>query len=78
MTIKENATAMSFEKALAELQEIVRKIESGQETLESTIKLYERGNILKTICEDKLKEAKTIIEKIVVKEDGTVSKVEGL
>lgn len=78
MTITELPSEMSFEKALAELQEIVRKIESGQETLEATIKHYERGNLLKSFCEKKLQEAKLIIEKIVVNSDGTTSKVEGL
>jgi exodeoxyribonuclease VII small subunit len=69
---------MSFEKALAELQEIVRKIETGQESLEATIKYYERGNILKNYCESKLKEAKLIVEKIVQNADGSVTTEEGL
>ncbi len=69
---------MSFEKALAELQEIVRKIETGQESLEATIKYYERGNTLKSYCETKLKEAKLVVEKIVQKADGSISTEEGL
>jgi exodeoxyribonuclease VII small subunit len=69
---------MSFEKALAELQEIVRKIETGQESLEATIKYYERGNALKNYCETKLKEAKLVVEKIVQKADGSISTEEGL
>ena len=69
---------MSFEKALAELQEIVRKIETGQESLEATIKYYERGNALKSYCETKLREAKLVVEKIVKKADGSISTEEGL
>lgn len=69
---------MTFEQALAELQEIVRKIESGQETLDAAIKYYERGNQLKTLCETKLKEAKLVVEKIIQKEDGSIATSEGL
>ncbi len=69
---------MSFEKALTELQEIVRKIETGQEGLEDTIKHYERGNALKSYCEVKLKEAKLVVEKIIQNADGTISLEEGL
>jgi exodeoxyribonuclease VII small subunit len=69
---------ISFEKALAELQEIVRKIETGQESLEAIIKYYERGNALKNYCETKLREAKLVVEKIVQKADGSISTEEGL
>jgi exodeoxyribonuclease VII small subunit len=64
---------MSFEEALSELQAIVKGIEIGQHTLEQSILAYERGNVLKAHCENKLKEAKLKIEKIVKQnEDGTV------
>ena len=33
----------SFEKALAELQDIVRELESGEQSLDDSLKLYERG-----------------------------------
>ncbi len=57
---------LSFEKALAELEEIVRKLESGAAELEESIALYERGAALKAHCESKLKSAQEKIEKIVV------------
>lgn len=69
---------MPFEKALAELQDIVRKIETGQESLEATIKHYERGNALRSFCETKLKEARLIVEKIIQNPDGSISTGEGL
>lgn len=69
---------ISFEKALTELQDIVRKIETGQESLEATIKHYERGNALRAFCEAKLKEARLIVEKIIQNPDGSVSTSEGL
>lgn len=62
--------ALSFEKALAELEEIVQKLESGQAALEESIALYERGAALKAHCAAKLKSAQEKIDKIVVGEDG--------
>ena len=62
--------ALSFEKALAELEEIVSKLESGGAALEESIALYERGAALKAHCEKTLKSAQEKIEKIVVGSDG--------
>ena len=44
---------LSFEKALAELEEIVRKLETGEAALEESIALYERGAALKSPLRDK-------------------------
>ncbi len=62
--------SLSFEKALAELEAIVQKLESGEAELEASIALYERGAALKAHCEAKLKSAQEKIEKIVVGENG--------
>lgn len=60
---------MSFEQALNELEEIVRKLDSGRESLESAIESYERASELKKFCEAKLNEAKFKIETIAKKSD---------
>lgn len=62
-----------FEKALAELEEIVQKLESGNAPLEESITLYERGAQLKAHCEATLKSAQSKIEKIVAHEDGSLT-----
>lgn len=62
--------SLSFEKALAELEDIVQKLESGGAALEESIALYERGAALKAHCEKTLKSAQEKIEKIVVGADG--------
>src|SRR5439155_1594559 len=49
--------AMSFEDALAELEQIVRRLEAGQVKLDEAIQCYERGAQLKSHCEQKLNEA---------------------
>ena len=58
--------AMTFEQALSELEQIVARLESGQAPLEDSIRLYERGAVLKSHCEAKLKEASLRVEKIVM------------
>ncbi|WDI30202.1 exodeoxyribonuclease VII small subunit [Hyphococcus flavus] len=66
----DDISTLSFEKALAELEEIVQKLESGQAALEDSIALYERGAALKAHCEKTLKSAQEKIEKIVVSPNG--------
>jgi exodeoxyribonuclease VII small subunit len=62
--------SLSFEKALAALEEIVAKLESGRVDLEESIKIYERGEALRKHCETKLAEAEARIEKITLGANG--------
>lgn len=64
---------LSFEDALAELETIVRRLETGTGKLDEAIGAYERGTLLKRHCEAKLQEAQTRIDKIVIAPDGAVS-----
>jgi exodeoxyribonuclease VII small subunit len=57
---------MTFEQALAELEQIVARLESGQAPLEDSIRMYERGSALKAHCETRLEAARLRVEKIVV------------
>ena len=66
-------TAMSFEDALAELEQIVRRLEAGQVKLDDAIQSYERGAQLKRHCEQKLTEAQQRVDRIVIGPDGTVA-----
>ena len=56
---------LTFEDALAQLEEIVAKLESGEVPLEESINLYERGAALRERCTEKLKDAKMRIERVV-------------
>ena len=67
--------SLSFEQALAELEQIVARLESGQAPLEDSIGMYERGAALKAHCEARLAAARLRVEKIVVSTTG-VSGVE--
>lgn len=72
-TVKDLDKNISFEEALNELEEIVKKIDNGQETLEAAVSSFERGVLLKNYCEKKLKEARLKIEKITKLADSTVT-----
>jgi len=64
---------MSFEEALAALEQVVSQLEGGQVPLEQSIALYERGDALKKHCEAKLGEAELKVEKIVAAGDGSAT-----
>ena len=71
--VSAEVAAMSFEDALAELEQIVRRLEAGQVKLDDAIQFYERGAQLKQHCEQKLTEAQQRVDRIVIGPDGTVS-----
>ena len=62
--------SLTFEKALAQLEEIVTKLESGKVDLEQSITIYERGEALKRRCEELLKAAEARVEKITTDASG--------
>lgn len=64
---------LGFESALAELETIVKDLETGKVSLEDSIAAYERGMLLKAHCESKLRDAQMKIEKIVVGSNGSLS-----
>lgn len=68
--IPKDIQAMSFEQALAALEEIVERLESGKGKLDEAISSYERGAALKRHCEAKLREARSKISRIQLGEDG--------
>ena len=63
-------SAMSFEEAMAELEQIVQRLEQGRTPLEEAIAAYERGAALKRHCEDKLRLAQEKVEKIALDRSG--------
>lgn len=61
---------MTFESAMAELEKVVGQLESGSVPLAESIALYERGALLKTLCDAKLKSAEEKVAQIVQGPDG--------
>ncbi|MEO8618178.1 MAG: exodeoxyribonuclease VII small subunit [Sphingomicrobium sp.] len=66
----DNIADMSFEAALAELEQIVRTLEQGTAPLDQSIELYQRGDRLKRHCEARLQSAQERIEQISLGPDG--------
>jgi exodeoxyribonuclease VII small subunit len=64
--MSESTLKMTFEEALTELEAIVKKIDTGQESLSEAVSSFERGVELKNHCEMMLKEAKLKIEKVTL------------
>jgi exodeoxyribonuclease VII small subunit len=64
---------MSFEEALAELEQIVKRLERGEAKLDEAILSYERGAQLKRRCEGLLADAQRRVDRIVKSAEGTVT-----
>jgi exodeoxyribonuclease VII small subunit len=73
MISPQDLEGMSFEQALAKLEQIVGELESGKAELERSIEIYEDGAALKAHCEKKLEAARLKVEKIVLGQGGAVS-----
>ncbi len=67
---KAKTPSVDFEKALGELEKIVEQMESGDQTLETSLKNFERGMELSRSCQKSLKEAELRVEKLVKKHGG--------
>lgn len=67
MTRKKSKTP-DFETALEELEQLVEKMESGETTLEESLKDFERGIELTRTCQTQLKEAEQKVEILLQRE----------
>jgi exodeoxyribonuclease VII small subunit len=72
MTEKNNndVKTMPFERAIEELESIVKRLEEGKVPLEESVTIYERGEVLKARCEDLLRQAEARVEKITLDSSG--------
>ena len=55
---------LSFERAIEELEVIVKRLEDGKVPLEESVAIYERGEALKRRCEELLRQAEARVDKI--------------
>jgi exodeoxyribonuclease VII small subunit len=62
-----------FERSLARLEEVVRKLESPQLSLDESMKLFEEGVELSRECQKQLEEAEGKVEILLKKADGRLS-----
>lgn len=61
---------MPFERAIEELETIIKRLEEGKVPLEESVAIYERGEALKKRCEELLKAAEARVEKITLDASG--------
>ena len=65
------ASHMSFEQAMARLEQIVVTLESGRCTLDESMKLFEEGAKLTAFCQKALRAAEQKIVKLTAAESGS-------
>ncbi|MCB9957086.1 MAG: exodeoxyribonuclease VII small subunit [Rhodospirillaceae bacterium] len=66
-------TTLSFEQAIAELEQIVRRLEAGEDDLDGAISAFERGAKLRAHCEAKLQDARMKVDKIMRDAEGSLT-----
>ena len=69
---------LSFERAIEELETIVKRLEDGKVPLEESVTIYERGEALKRRCEELLRQAEARVDKITTDASGQVTGTEPL
>jgi exodeoxyribonuclease VII small subunit len=69
---------LPFERAIEELESIVKRLEEGKVPLEESVTIYERGESLKRRCEDLLRQAEARVEKITLDAQGKPTGAEPL
>lgn len=67
---------LSFDEALAELQQTVGELETGGQPLERSIALYERGVVLHERCATLLAEAELKVQQLVTRAGGALTAIE--
>jgi exodeoxyribonuclease VII small subunit len=65
-----DVTRLPFERAIEELETIVKRLEDGKVPLEESVTIYERGEALKRRCEELLRQAEARVEKITLDANG--------
>lgn len=72
----DDISQMSFEQALAALEDIVTQLERGDVPLDQSITLYERGEKLRAACQSRLDAAQARIERIVTNASGAAAETQ--
>ena len=70
MSSSKKTSSSEFEKSLFELEKIVDRMEKGDQTLDETMKDFERGMVLSEQCQKSLDAAQQKVEKLVKKHGG--------
>ncbi len=76
--INSDVSRLPFERAIEELESIVKRLEEGKVPLEELVAIYERGEALKRRCEELLRQAEARVEKITLDASGKPTGTEPL
>jgi len=71
-------SAEKFETSLKKLEDAVNKLESGELSLEDSLKVFEEGVRHASICSRKLNEAQKKVELLLKQKDGSFKREEFL
>ena len=77
-TAQNDVNRLSFEKAIEELESIVKRLEEGKVPLEESVAIYERGEALKRRCTELLSQAEARVAKITLDASGKPTGTEPL
>jgi len=69
----EPAKKAEFERSLSRLEEVVKRLESPQLSLDEAMKLFEEGVALSRECQRQLEEAEGRVEILLKKADGKLA-----
>ena len=72
MELKDKIENLTFEAAMARLEEIVRMLESGNAPLDTSLTLFEEGVALVKLCNSKLDTAEQKVKILTDAGDGTL------
>ncbi len=67
----EDKKELSFEEAMAELEELVQKLDEGELGLEESLEIYERAVVLRDLCRERLEAYDRRVRKLMEK-DGEI------
>lgn len=70
MPKKKTTTLFSFEESLAELEQLVNRLERGDISLEESLQSFERGVNLTRTCQKALQEAEQKVQ-ILIEKNGS-------
>ena len=73
MFMEDNKKEMTFESAIARLEEIVRILEGGQAPLDGALSMFEEGVALVKLCNSRLDSAEQKVKMITLGENGELA-----
>lgn len=73
--IEKKIEELTFEAAFQELEETVKRLEDGELTLDEAIALFERGQALARLCDERLEQAGLRVNQLLPEADGSYREV---